>query len=159
MAGSAVRFRTIAARHVLDDLVRRLQGLTPDTPRRWGTLSAHEMLCHLGDATAMVLGDRPRPAPIAARRRGPLKALVLWSPLRWPHGIPTNPRHDPRAEGTRPAQFEADLARAIDGLARLAVAIPSTLEPTHGIFGAMSARDWQRWAFKHTDHHLRQFGL
>ena len=54
---SAVTFRTIAAPDVLDDTVRRLQRVTPDTPRRWGTLTAHEMLCHLGDATAMVLGD------------------------------------------------------------------------------------------------------
>ena len=34
-----------------------------------------------------------------------------------------------------------------------------TLEPAHGFFGIMSLADWHRWAYKHTDHHLRQFGL
>jgi hypothetical protein len=53
---------TIAAPDVLDDLARRLQRLTPETARRWGTLT-------------------------------------------------------------------------------------------------MSTRAWQRWACKHTEHHLRQFGL
>lgn len=155
-----VAFRTIAETAVRDDLVRRLRRLTPEGRRRWGTLTPHEMLCHLGDATAMVLGDRPRLVPLVTGRRRVARALGLWSPLRWPHGIPTNTRHDPRADGTRPTDFEADRARAIDGIVRLAAAGAATpLEPAHGIFGPMSARDWQRWAFKHTDHHLRQFGL
>ena len=94
-------FRTIADTLVRDTLVVRLSRLTPASTRRWGTLTPHEMLCHLGDATAMVLGDRPRPSPIAPRGRTPIKALFLWSPMRWPHGIPTSPRHDPRREGTR----------------------------------------------------------
>ena len=28
----------------------------------------------------------------------------------------------------------------------------------HPIFGRMSERTWLRWAYLHTDHHLRQFG-
>jgi hypothetical protein len=29
----------------------------------------------------------------------------------------------------------------------------------HGLFGTMSLRDWQRWAYRHTNHHLRRFGI
>ena len=84
---------------------------------------------------------------------------ALWSsPLRWSHGLRTSPRHDPHTLGSRPTDFGADLARAIDGLQRLGAARPDTpLEPAHGFFGSMSVRDWQRWAWKHTEHHLRQF--
>jgi citrate lyase beta subunit len=67
--------------------------------------------------------------------------------------------HDPRAEGTQPAVFAQDLARAVAGLEGVAAAKPDQLEPVHGFFGTMSTADWQRWAYKHTDHHLRQFGL
>jgi hypothetical protein len=84
-----VRFRTIADPDVLRDLTTRLSRLTPDTPRRWGTLTAHEALCHLGDATAMVLRDRPRVVPVDGRPRPVRKGLGLWSPLRWPHGLRT----------------------------------------------------------------------
>jgi len=80
------------------------------------------------------------------------------SPLRWPHGWQTNPMHDPRALGTRPAEFAGDLARGVAGLNGIAAGT-GQLEPAHGYFGVMSRADWQRWAFKHTDHHLRQFGL
>lgn len=151
--------RTIADPAVRNDLVTRLSRLTPDTPRRWGLLTAHEMLCHLGDATAMVLRDRPRVVPVDARRRPLRKGLGLWSPLRWPHGLRTSPHHNPHALGSRPSDFARDLARLVDGLERLAMAsTDGPLEPAHGFFGAMSIRDWQRWAWKHTEHHLRQFG-
>jgi hypothetical protein len=29
----------------------------------------------------------------------------------------------------------------------------------HPVFGQMSESAWLRWAYVHTDHHLRQFGL
>ncbi len=103
----------------------------------------------------MVLGRRPRAEPLAPRARPVVKGLALWSPLRWPHGWPTNPSHDPRVAGTQPSLFEADRGRAIAGIEDLASAAAGSLEPVHGFFGTMSVRDWQRWAYKHTDHHLR----
>jgi len=140
-------------------LTARLEALKPDSVRRWGTLSPHEMLCHLGDAAEMVLRIRPRVDPVAARTRPVAKWLGLWTPVRWPHGWKTNPAHDPRVAGTRPTAFASDLQRAVAGLQGLATASAEAVEPVHGFFGAMSVRDWQRWAYKHTDHHLRQFHL
>jgi hypothetical protein len=107
----------------------------------------------------MVLRTRPRTVPIAPRGRPIFKALALWAPIPPPHGRPTNPRHDPRAEGTKPSDFASDLARAITGIDALAMAAPNALDPAHDLFGTMSTRDWQRWAYRHTDYHLRQFGL
>ena len=151
--------KTVADPKVLRSLNERLRALRTDSRRRWGTLTPHEMLCHLGDATAMVLGTRPRKRPVRVRRRLIVKGLGLWSPIPWPHGWPTNPQHDPKAEGTRPSDFAKDLARALAGIERIAAAAPGALDPAHGVFGTMSVLDWQRWAYRHTDYHLRQFGL
>jgi hypothetical protein len=150
--------KTVADPAVLRSLVYRLNSVAPDSPRRWGTMTAHEMLCHLGDAAEMVLFIRRRREPLPARRRPLMKCVWLWSPVPWPHGVPTNPMHDPKAQGTRPSEFERDRARAIAALERIASAEDGTLEPVHGSFGTMSVRDWQRWAYRHTKHHLRQFG-
>lgn len=151
--------KTIADPIVLEELKRRLQRLSADTPRRWGTLSAHAMLCHLGDAGDMALRIRPRRNAVPHRRRPVLKALALWSPVRWPRGWRTHSDLDPSRGGTTPGDFAADRVRVIAGLERLAESQAGTLEPAHGIFGLMTVSDWQRWAFKHVDHHLRQFGL
>ncbi len=151
--------KTVADGHVLHTLVARLRTVSSQNERRWGTLSAHEMLCHLGDATAMVLGTRPRQEPPPVRTRRIVKLLGLWCPIPWPRGWSANPAHDPKRDGTRPSEFAADLARAIDGLQGIAKAAHGDLEPVHGFFGTMSVHDWQRWAYRHTHHHLRQFGV
>lgn len=149
--------KTVADAAVLRGLVERLRALGSQSQRRWGTLTPHEMLCHLGDAAEMVLRIRPRVKAVPMRRRPLVKAVFLWSPVRFPHGVPTNPMHDPRADGTQPSEFARDLARAVAALEGIASS-RGGLEPAHGIFGTMTVSDWQRWAWKHTDHHLRQFG-
>ena len=141
-------------------LVGRLGRLTPDTARRWGTLTPAEMLCHLGDTFESVLGSRVPPGPPPSGKPRPLlKWLILYSPMPWPKGAKTRPGVDPRREGTRPADFERDRARVFDGLDRLAAAPGDGLARVHFMVGPMSRADWHRWAHKHVDHHLRQFGL
>jgi hypothetical protein len=152
------KVKTVGEPQVLVELVKRLGTIRPESTRRWGSLTPHEMLCHLGDAGDMVLGARPRKTPVPERRRPLVKWVALWSPIPWPHGRPTNPMHNPRAEGTRPSVFEKDLARVVDGVERIARAEPGSLIPAHGVFGSMCLADWQRWAYRHIDHHLRQFG-
>ncbi len=151
--------KTAADPRVLHSLIGRLCQLRLDARRRWGTLTAHEMLCHLGDTAEMVLGTRPKVPPSPARDRWLIKRLTLWFPFPWPHGWKAAPSNDPKAAGTRPTDFTQDLARAIAALEGIAAAQSGDLIPAHGFFGTMSVRDWQRWAYRHTDYHLHQFGL
>jgi hypothetical protein len=151
--------KTVADPAVRESLAQRLGLLRPETPRRWGILTAHEMLCHLGDAAEMVLRTRPRERPMPPRQRRVMKMIGLWTPMRWPQGWRTNPRNDPRLDGTKPSQFENDRERVIATMRAMGDARPDSVEPMHGTFGRMSLVDWQRWAYKHIDHHLRQFGL
>jgi len=147
--------QTIANPAQLTRLIERLGALHPDTPREWGTLNPGEMLCHLSDASASVM---VRDSSDSSPHRF-LKWLALSAPIAWPRGLETPPGVDPKADGTRPGDFEADRRRAIAGLQALAEASASDLATSHSAFGPMTARDWHRWAYRHTDHHLRQFGL
>jgi len=150
---------TISDSPALELLVSRLSRLREDSTRKWGTLTPGEMLCHLGDATDGVLGHRATPGPPPSGTPRPLlKWLALYAPLKWPRGVPTRPGVNPRIDGTRPSNFEQDRARALRGLLELATR-DAGLSPAHSRFGPMTVRDWRRWAWRHTDHHLRQFGL
>jgi len=152
--------KAISNPRTLDQLVERLGQLTPASERRWGSLTPAELLCHLGDASDGVLGRRVPPGGSPGNVLPlPVKWLLLYSPMPFPKGVETRPGVNPRKEGTRPSTFEADRARAVDGLRSLAIASPDSVSPTHFRFGKMSLRAWHHWAFKHVDHHLRQFGL
>jgi hypothetical protein len=152
--------KNIGDSRMLDRLAQRIEQLRPETERRWGTMTPGEMLCHLGDAGDSVLKRRIPPGATPPNRLPlPVKWLMLYSPIPFPKGVETRPGVNPKKEGTRPGDFAADRARVVDGLRALAVAAPGSVATEHFRFGTMSLRAWHRWAYKHTDHHLRQFGL
>ncbi len=140
-----------------DELVERLDRLTPDTPRQWGTMTAHEMLCHVGDLFRLAVGERDLPLKGKLVHRTLMKWFALYVPLHWPKNVSTLSRANPRKAGTKPAVFEEDRAEVI----RLMDAFRARSEPfpVHPLFGPLSRRQWMRWAHLHTDHHLRQFGV
>jgi hypothetical protein len=141
-----------------DELIQRLRRLRPDSVRRWGRMSAHQMVCHLNDSLLLATGQRAVSHAITLPSRTIIKWIALYLPLRWPPGILTRPEVDQEAGGTRPAAFRADVARQ-EALMEEVIAQRGKLHGSvHPIFGGMSERAWLRWAYLHTDHHLRQFG-
>jgi hypothetical protein len=141
----------------VEALVARFGRLTPDTSRRWGRMTAHQMLCHLGDAFDAVMGDRPASTRETLLTRTVVKFVALRTPVPWPKGSPTLQELDPFVGGTQPADFERDRQRAVRALQRFAE--PASPRARHPIFGAMTRDEWAMWAFGHVDHHLRQFGV
>ena len=140
------------------ELLQRLSRVRPDSRRRWGRMSAHQMICHLRDAFAMGTAEKPvsHAATLFYRTIG--KWGALYAPLRWPADIATRPEIDQAIGGTRPTTFEADVA------ALVAIVTAVTADPEvfggrrHPLFGRMSTSAWLRWGYLHMDHHLRQFG-
>jgi len=143
---------------VLARLDARLARLTPDTSRRWGKMTAHEMLCHVSDSFRGMLGDRPTTkAPASALQRQVVRFVALHTPVPWPHGVPTRPEVNPHEEGTRPAVFESDRVALRELMDRFVRA--ESVYAEHPMFGALSRREWMIWGYRHLDHHFRQFGI
>ena len=69
------------------EIVARLRQVRPDSPRRWGRMSAPQMVCHLADAFRMALGDRPVAGTARLRDRTVIKWIALYVPAPWPPGI------------------------------------------------------------------------
>ena len=137
-------------------ILRRLAALTPGHTRLWGRMTVHQAVCHMADAFRMASGELRVAGSARLHQRTLVKWIALYAPLRWPAGIPTSPEIDQTAlAGTPPGDFAADLA-ALCALAH-AAAVPGP-RALHPIFGSLSEAAWLRWAWLHTDHHLRQFG-
>ena len=150
--------KTLARPSDKAELLRRLRDVRPESVRRWGRMSAHQMVCHLSDALRMGTGHKPVSHATGPLQRTILKWIVLYAPLSWPAGILTRPEIDQELAGTKPIDFAADVAQLETLLEHVTAPTRSFDWQVHPIFGRMSDAAWLRWGYLHMDHHLRQFG-
>lgn len=150
--------RTLVNTADKEEIIARLRQIHSDTPRRWGKMSAHQMICHLNDGFRMYMGLKPVPAVPISIPRSLLKWVALWAPIPWPKGFKTAPQLDQLSGGTPRVAFEndmEDLRSSIDRFTRQPKDFEHQLHPQ---FGRMSEKEWMRLGYLHVDHHLRQFG-
>ncbi len=134
-------------------LITRLRQLTPVTQPSWGTLTAPRMVCHLSDQLRVALGDLPSRPRGSFLTRTLVRWVVIHTGFQAPPGkVPTVPE----MLTTAPGDWAADLAQCESLLERAGTA---TVFAPHPACGALSPAEWGILAWKHLDHHLRQFGM
>jgi hypothetical protein len=150
--------KRLSSPECLREILDRMGALRPDVPRRWGKMNAHQMVCHLADSFLGPMGRRH--VSSAAKEYGPLmKCAALYLPMHWPRGVPTMPEVDQEKFGTMPADFAADLQRAMALTEEFARQPHNFSFAPHPMFRQMKHAEWMRWGYLHADHHLRQFGV
>ena len=150
--------KTLARQRDKAEILHRLRRVHPESVRRWGRMSAHQMVCHLADSLRMATGEMPVSLDTSPLKRTIVKWVALYLPLRWPAGIPTCPEIDQEHGGTRPVDFAADVVQ-LEALLDVVTARTRSLDrQAHPMFGRMPDAAWLRWGYLHMDHHLRQFG-
>jgi hypothetical protein len=140
-----------------NEVLDRLTGVRPESQRRWGSMSAHQMICHLSDSLRAALGKKQINQSATFFKRTIYKWAALWLPFRWPHGIKTRPEMDQHQGGTPPTEFATDLEKLRILLGRFCNS-EGEFAP-HTTLGQMSRTERMRHAYLHMDHHLRQFGV
>lgn len=131
----------------------RIASLSPDSAALWGTMSAPRMVVHLADSLRMATGDlvcRSKRLPI---RYTPLKQIIIYL-APFPKGAPTAPELLRRT----PAEWAADVADLHTMMAKYASLSARVEWPEHPAFGRLDRRGWGVLTYRHSDHHLRQFG-
>ena len=148
--------KTLSDAACLTEILDRLKSVRPDSPRQWGKMNAHQMICHLNDSFGVAMGRKQ--ASRAERPYGTvMKWLALNMPMKWPQGVPTRPEIDQEKCGTAPAAFDVDVRMALALTEEFARAPRSFTFGSHPMFGSLTEDEWMRWGYLHTDHHLRQF--
>jgi len=150
--------KTLANQTDKDEILRRLESVSPTSQRRWGKMTAHQMVCHLADSLRGVMGEKPLSRAPGTMPRRLMKWIALHVPLPWPKGVKTRPEMDAQLGGTPPAEFTADLQELLRLLERFTRQPRDFNWQPHPIFEHMSEWEWGRWGYLHMDHHLRQFG-
>jgi hypothetical protein len=135
-------------------IANRVRSLSTSSTGRWGTLDVTGMLKHLHLSSLMALGEMEVPS---ANKRAfhvfPLKHLLLYV-VPFPKGAPTAPKLKPDAT----ASMEEERAAVLELLERIGKCPREGAGPAHPLFGPLTWREWGVVTYKHTDHHLKQFG-
>jgi Protein of unknown function (DUF1569) len=150
---------TMADAGVRQSVLERLARLQADSHAIWGRMTAPQMICHLNDSFLACLGEKEVSLATGFIQRTFMKWFALNVPLSWPKGVPTRPEVEQGVGGACPIDFLSDRAGLVNTITRFCAPDPELGRHPHPIFGLMSKAEWMRWAYLHTDHHLRQFGL
>lgn len=135
-------------------VLQRLGRLTPASAPRWGRMNAAQMLAHCAAQLRLGLGELPCVDRRLPFRYFPLKQLIVYL-LPFPRGVPTAAELVVSDE----REYDAEHQRLTTLIARFGASGARREFPPHPAFGRLSRRAWGVLAYRHLDHHLRQFGV
>ena len=143
--------------NTINSFKTRIQKLSPDTQAQWGKMNVYQMLKHCSLNDEMLLRHKPYKRLFIGRIFGKSslkKNIKDDQPLG--KNSPTHPELIIKDNGDVEAQKKAWLA-ILDQYP--AMQENDYLDFVHPFYGKMNSEQVSRWAFKHIDHHLRQFGV
>ncbi|MEO8446046.1 MAG: DUF1569 domain-containing protein [bacterium] len=141
---------------VTDEIISRINKLSPSDKPVWGKMSAPQMLAHCNVSYEMIYDDKhPKPNAIF---RFILKALVkkkVVSEEPYQHNSRTGPQFIIKDD----KNFEQEKKRLIDFINKTQKLGAKNFNGKESLsFGPMTSNEWNNMLYKHLDHHLNQFG-
>lgn len=141
---------------VLNELMARLDKLTPDTERKWGKMDVSQMLAHCAEPLRMALGDMQGKRTLLALLFGRMAKPTIVNDKPFKQGLPTAKEFVMTGE----KDFYTEKEKLAGLIKRFSAKTEAELTGRrHAFFGDMTASDWSRSQYKHLDHHLQQFGV
>ncbi len=139
---------------VRKEVLQRAKALKPYSVRGWGKMSVEQMLWHLSAQLRMGLGDL-KVKPWFNKLISRITVFTFGMTIPWPRGLLTAKE----MKNSDTASFEVELDNFLITLDRFTEKGESFKFSPHAIFGHMSRMEWGKVAYKHIDHHFRQFGV
>ena len=149
--------KNIFSKEVTNEVIGRIENLTPETQSNWGKMSVSQMLTHCCVTYEMVYTDKyPRPNGFI---RWLLKILVkkaVISEKRYAKNGKTGTQFIIKQE----TNFETEKIRLITYIKQTQALGETAFEgkESHS-FGRLTGKEWNAMFYKHLAHHLKQFGV
>ena len=149
--------KNIFDKTVSEEVIARIQKLTPETTLQWGKMSVDQMLAHC-NVTYELVYDNKHPKP------GSFKRFILKLFVK---DIVVNEKPYKKNSPTAPEFKIVDHKVFMDEKQRLISFIERTQQlgadhfdnkESHS-FGNLTKQEWNNMFYKHLDHHLSQFGV
>ena len=140
------------------EYINRINNLTPETPRKWGKMSADQVLAHLNVAYDLTFTPEkfPKPSFIAKFLLSRFVKPKITNEIPYKQSLPTSPAFIIADE----RNIEEEKAKLIGNIQRVQQLGREAFEGKENInFGKMTAQGWNNMFAKHLNHHLDQFGV
>jgi hypothetical protein len=139
-----------------DEIIQRINKLTPDSARLWGKMEVAQMLAHCTASMEVATGLKTPPRMFIGRILGPFLKSHFTNDKPLKKNSPTDKSFlviDQR-------NFEKEKARLVDIITRFSRGGPEKVtRHSHSFFGKLTPMQWGKGMYKHLDHHLKQFGV
>ena len=136
-------------------IIIRVAKLSPDSKNKWGKMSATEMLMHCNLCNLQILEEEGVKTKSTFKQQL-LKILSLYIVPDFPKNLQSAERNH-TAGKAHGSLFFSELNRFTDIISRFP-GHDKSMTLVHPAFGSLSNNQWGIAAWKHIDHHLRQFG-
>lgn len=141
---------------ITDQVIKRIEQLTPDSQPEWGKMNVAQMLAHCCVAYELVYDNKhPKPGAFMKFLISMLAKNQVVSEKPYPKSIRTAPQFLITDE----KEFHTEKSRLIAYLERTQKNGKHSFQDKEShSFGKLSAEQWNNLFYKHVDHHLKQFG-
>jgi hypothetical protein len=147
--------QTLFDNSAVQEILKRIEQLTPETRGQWGKMDVAQMLAHLGNGLELALGDKKPPRSLIGRIVGGFVKASAFNDSPFPHNSPT----DNSLRVTDAKDFLLEKLRLITLLARFKQAgLTGITTHSHPFFGFLTPEEWSKLQYKHFNYHLEQFG-
>ena len=147
--------KSLFSESATEEILNRLDQLSPNAERAWGKMSVEQMLSHCQGPLEVSMGTKPLKKPnafIALLMKSFKK--TMYNDIPWKKGVPTAKEFIVTSE--KDFMVEKDkLTALITTFKKDEANAPWVVHP---VFGAFTKEQWGQLNYKHLDHHLRQFG-
>lgn len=139
---------------VKQEIVNRINKLTPESQRQWGKMNVAQMLAHLQMPMGVALGTNTVKGNWFMKLILPLFKKMLYDEKPWKQGLPTDKTFV--MTGTE-KDFTTEKNLLLDKVSRFTET--NMVNEKHPVFGKLTKEQWSKATWKHIDHHLKQFGV
>ncbi|WP_338793336.1 DUF1569 domain-containing protein [Bernardetia sp. MNP-M8] len=150
--------KNIFEKTVVEQTIKRIEKLSPETQPLWGKMSVEKMLAHCNVTYEMIYEQEKHPKPNAFMKfilKTFVKSQVIGEKPYSRNGQ-TAPQFIIKDERV----FEAEKKRLIDYITKTQELGQEYFnnKESHS-FGKLSKTEWNNMFYKHLDHHLSQFNV
>lgn len=138
---------------VKQEIIDRINKLTPASQRQWGKMDAAQMMAHCQVPMGVAIGKYQLKSSFFLRLIGPLFKKLLYNDKPFKKNLGTDKSFIMKDS----KDFEKEKHSLIGMVTEYSEATMS--DQPHPFFGNLTKEQWSKGTWKHLDHHLMQFGV